>query len=179
MSELRSATGSPVVRTLARFRVPLGFASAIVAVWLAAPTVASLALGGAIAIVGEALRVWAAGHLEKSREVTSSGPYRWFRHPLYVGSSLMGVGMAVAAASLVVAVLVVTYLVATIGSAIRTEEAYLRSQFGDAWNAYRAGTMSVERPFSFERAMRNKEYRAVSGLAVLLLLLAVKALAFP
>ena len=48
--------------------------------------------GSVVAVVGEALRVWAAGHLNKSREVTSSGPYRWFAHPLYVGSSVMGVG---------------------------------------------------------------------------------------
>ena len=41
---------------------------------------------------GEALRMWAAGHLNKSREVTSSGPYRFVAHPLYVGSSMMGAG---------------------------------------------------------------------------------------
>ena len=29
----------------------------------------------------------------KAREVTSSGPYRWFAHPLYVGSSIMGAGL--------------------------------------------------------------------------------------
>ena len=42
--------------------------------------------GGAIAC-GRAKRCgfWAAGHLHKSREVTSSGPYRWLAHPLYVG----------------------------------------------------------------------------------------------
>ncbi len=55
--------------------------------------------GRRCAIAGEALRIWAAGHLNKSREVTSSGPYRWFAHPLYVGSSIMGVGLAVASGS--------------------------------------------------------------------------------
>ena len=39
---------------------------------------------------GEALRIWAAGHLEKGREVTASGPYRWTRHPLYLGSTIIG-----------------------------------------------------------------------------------------
>ena len=33
----------------------------------------------AVAALGEALRIWAAGHLNKSREVTSSGPYRGSR----------------------------------------------------------------------------------------------------
>ena len=37
---------------------------------------ATIAAGMAMAVAGEALRVWAAGHLNKSREVTASGPYR-------------------------------------------------------------------------------------------------------
>ena len=66
--------------------------------WLARPTSRSLAIGGAMALVGEALRIWAAGHLEKGREVTRSGPYRLTRHPLYLGSAIIGVGVAIAAA---------------------------------------------------------------------------------
>ena len=53
--------------------------------WLAQPTPRSLLIGGAIAVAGELLRIWAAGHLEKGREVTRSGPYRLTRHPLYLG----------------------------------------------------------------------------------------------
>ena len=62
-----------MTRLLARFRVALGFGLAAVVLWVATPTWPSLALGGAIALAGEALRLWAAGHLEKSKEVTSSG----------------------------------------------------------------------------------------------------------
>src|SRR5687768_13636173 len=67
---------------LARRRVSLGFVAAIIALVLAQPTWASWRLGLLVALAGEAVRVWAAGHLEKSREVTRSGPYRWMRHPL-------------------------------------------------------------------------------------------------
>ena len=45
-------------------------------------------------MAGECLRLWAAGHLEKSKEVTRSGPYRHTRHPLYLGSSIIGIGIA-------------------------------------------------------------------------------------
>ena len=79
-------TGRAMAR-LARLRVALGFVCGALVLWLAQPTAGSLLAGGAVAVVGEALRIWAAGHLNKSREVTSSGPYRWFAHPLYVGSS--------------------------------------------------------------------------------------------
>src|SRR3954465_11640875 len=110
---------SDVVKTLARYRVRVGFVAAIVAFWLARPTSRSLMLGAAVACIGEVVRVWAAGHLEKGREVTASGPYRVTRHPLYVGSSVIGVGLAIAAARWSVAALVLAYLGLTIGAAIR------------------------------------------------------------
>jgi protein-S-isoprenylcysteine O-methyltransferase Ste14 len=174
------ASAAPWLRWLARARVPLGFACGILVLWLARPTQAAFAIGLPIAALGEALRVWAAGHLEKSREVTTSGPYRWMRHPLYVGSSVMGVGLAIASGSVPVAALVVLYLAATIGAAVRTEEAYLRQLFGGDYDAYRAGRLagSVRRQFSLERALRNKEYRAVIGMLVTIALLAAKMLFF-
>jgi protein-S-isoprenylcysteine O-methyltransferase Ste14 len=79
-----------VIRLLARWRVFLGFVFAAIVLWLATPGPRTFAAGAAIAILGEALRLWAAGHLEKSKEVTQSGPYRYTRHPLYLGSSLIG-----------------------------------------------------------------------------------------
>jgi protein-S-isoprenylcysteine O-methyltransferase Ste14 len=169
------ASSSRILRGIARWRVPLGFLAAAAAFWLARPTRASLLAGGGVAAVGEAIRVWAAGHLEKSREVTSSGPYRWTRHPLYVGSTLIGVGLAIAAADRSVALLVAVYLATTIPSAVRTEEAYLRERFGEEYEAYASGRrLGVARRFSLERVLRNKEYRAVTGLAGGLVILAAK-----
>ena len=78
-----------LARVLARRRVTLGFVFAIAVLYFAAPTRESLLAGAAVGMVGEAIRIWAAGHLEKSREVTTSGPYRFTRHPLYLGSSIM------------------------------------------------------------------------------------------
>jgi protein-S-isoprenylcysteine O-methyltransferase Ste14 len=165
-----------LLRRIARLRVPLGFVFSVLAIWLADPTLRTLQIGGSIAVVGEAIRVWAAGHLEKGREVTSSGPYAFTRHPLYLGSTLIGIGLAVAAASLPVAVLVAAYLGVTLTAAIRTEEAHLTEKFGAAYPDYREGRgPGAARGFSFERAMRNREYRAVVGLLVVLLVLGWKA----
>lgn len=156
---------------LARLRVPLGFVFGALALALARPTPQSLFWGAVVAAAGEALRIWAAGHLEKSREVTASGPYRWVRHPLYAGSTLMGIGLAIASASTIVAVLVGAYLLTMIGAAVRTEDAFLRSRFGDTYDRYRAGTVSGRR-FSLRRAIANREHRAVLGLALALAWLA-------
>lgn len=156
---------------LARVRVPLGFVLSIVVLWLARPTPRGLLFGAVIATAGEAIRVWAAGHLEKSREVTRSGPYQFTRHPLYLGSTIMGAGLAVASQSPWVGLVILVYIVLTIGAAIRREEAFLRRTFGTAYDEYAGGRVDVHRRFSLERAMRNREYRAVLGLAIAFLLL--------
>jgi protein-S-isoprenylcysteine O-methyltransferase Ste14 len=163
---------------LARRRVPLGFICGAVVLWLARPTVRSVAVGLTIACFGEVLRIWAAGHLEKGSEVTRSGPYQLTRHPLYLGSAIVGVGAAVAAQRLSVTILITAYLIFTILSAIRTEEAGMRVSFGDQYDAYaESRAQPVDRRFSVDRAIRNKEYRALAGLVVVATLLAVKALA--
>jgi protein-S-isoprenylcysteine O-methyltransferase Ste14 len=162
---------------LARRRVTLGFMLAAAAVLLAQPTWRSWTAGVVVALIGEFLRVWAAGHLEKSREVTRSGPYRWTRHPLYVGSGVIAVGAVIASRSAVLGVLVAIYLFATLAAAIRTEEAYLRQAFGDSYDRYaRSVAPGMDRGFSIARAIRNREHRAVFGLIGGFGLLALKIL---
>jgi protein-S-isoprenylcysteine O-methyltransferase Ste14 len=160
----------------ARYRVRIGFVAAALVFWLARPCWWSLLIGTIVATVGEAIRIWAAGHLEKGREVTVSGPYRFTRHPLYLGSAVMGVGFAIASASVAVGVLVLVYLAITITPAIRGEERHLTEKFGAAYPSYREGLAPPgDRQFSLRRVLANREYRAVSGLVLALALLAWKA----
>jgi protein-S-isoprenylcysteine O-methyltransferase Ste14 len=164
-----------LTQLLARRRVPLGFIAAAATVVLARPTLQSWIAGLTVACMGEALRVWAAGHLEKSREVTRSGPYRFTRHPLYVGSIVVATGVVLASRSGVIAAIATVYMIATITAAIRTEEAFLRQKFGSAYEEYRtARAEPMDRRFSFSRVMRNREYRAMLGLIVGFALLALK-----
>ena len=160
---------------LARRRVSIGFLVAAAVLVLSAPTWESWRIGLIVALAGEVVRVWAAGHLEKSREVTTSGPYRWIRHPLYAGSSLIAIGVAIASRSAIVAVVAAIYMLATIAAAVRTEEAFLQQAFGDTYDRYRSSAIgSGERRFSLARALRNREHRAVLGLAGGFALLALK-----
>ena len=162
-----------MIARLARLRVPIGFVAGAVAFWLARPTTTSVAAGAAIALPGELLRIWAAGHLNRWREVASSGPYRLMRHPLYVGSSLMGVGFAVAAASWAATALVAAYLTVTLWAAVRFEARELRQQFGADYAAYRQGrgAEAASQRFSLRRVVANREYRALAGLVLGLALL--------
>jgi len=172
-----------VVHTLARLRVTLGFVVGAIVLALARPTARSLAIGLSVAAAGEAIRVWASGHLNKAREVTTSGPYRWVPHPLYVGSSVMGLGLAIACASIPVAVLIVVYLVVTLTAAIKSEEAFLRRTFGDQYDLYRAGQRAKRadssrhppRRFSAAQAIANREHRALLGFLIAALLLVLRS----
>ena len=165
-------------RLLARRRVTLGFVGALVVILLSIPTIATWAAGLVVALIGEAIRFWAAGHLEKGREVTRSGPYRFVRHPLYVGSTIIAGGVALASHSIVVALVIAIYMAVTISAAIRTEEADLRRTFGSTYDDYRASRApAMTRRFSFARAIRNREHRAIVGIALGFAVLALKAAA--
>lgn len=163
------------MKFLARWRVRLGVAAVLAALVLSRPTWQSWTWGFAVALTGEAIRIWAAGHLEKSREVTRSGPYRWLQHPLYAGSAVIAAGVVIASRSPAVGALATVYMAATITAAVRTEAAALRAAFGGAYDDYRASRGApMARRFSAARAMRNHEYRAAIGVLVGFALLALR-----
>jgi protein-S-isoprenylcysteine O-methyltransferase Ste14 len=164
-----------IAAALARKRVTLGFVCGALVLWLAQPTGKTLVIGACVAACGEATRLWAAGHVEKNREVTRSGPYRWIRHPLYLGSSVLALGVAIASASLVVAVIIAIYVGATFPAAILAEERHLREKFGGAYDAYAdSQSIPMARAFSVARARLNREHHTVAGLVIGFALLALK-----
>jgi protein-S-isoprenylcysteine O-methyltransferase Ste14 len=164
-----------IARSIARVRVPLGFGCGVAALWLAHPTWASLAAGVSLAAAGESIRVLAAGHLEKGREVTRSGPYRFVGHPLYLGSAVIGAGIALASRSLIVIVMAALYLGIAFGASVYSEEAEMRAKFGREYIEFRAVSAGdAERRFSLARAVRNGEHRTVAGLAAAVILLTLK-----
>ncbi|HNX19257.1 MAG TPA: methyltransferase [Acidobacteriota bacterium] len=64
---------------------------------LSKPTLVAVVVGAPIALLGEAVRCWAAGHLHKTEKLITSGPYRFTRNPLYLGRLLLLTGFGIAA----------------------------------------------------------------------------------
>ncbi len=127
-----SAPASPPItwsRIARRIRVPLGFGFAAFYLWRARPSWTSLAVGAVIALLGIFIRAVASGHVEKNRVLATSGPYAYVRNPLYLGSIIIGVGFTIAARDLWVLIAIVLLFVAIYVPVIRSEEAFLRSQF--------------------------------------------------
>lgn len=125
-------------------------------------------------VLGLLCRSWAAGTLRKNRELATTGPYQWVRHPLYFGSLLMLVGFCVLIGSpwnfvLGLGPLAIAYLYA-----IRREERHVASIFGDEWRDYAARTpllipwslpRSWSSNWSWQQWYLNGEYNAYLGAA--------------
>jgi protein-S-isoprenylcysteine O-methyltransferase Ste14 len=159
-------------------RVPVGFAFAVLYLWLARPTPASIAVGAAIIAAGLWLRALASGHVRKNTELTTTGPYAYTRNPLYLGSAILGAGFAVAARSLWVAGLLVVMFVALYLPVVISEEAYLRAHFPEFSEYARRVPRFLPRlqaqsggSFSRELYLKHREYNAVLGAAGMLVAL--------
>ena len=179
-----------------RWRVPLGFACAAVFIVLARPDRRSLAIGGAVALVGLLIRAWASGHIRKNARLAVSGPYAHTRNPLYLGSFILGLGFTVAASSSLLLLLLLGGLFAALFLGIywpvmRVEAATLAEMFGEEYDAYaKAVPLLFPRPTPYRPGgpaaaaaakfdpslyMRYREYRAALGLVVAWCVLWLKA----
>lgn len=49
-------------------------------------------VGIPLIILGEAIRIWSHGYIEKIKELATEGPYAYVRNPLYTGNFLVGLG---------------------------------------------------------------------------------------
>jgi protein-S-isoprenylcysteine O-methyltransferase Ste14 len=168
----------------ARWRVPLGFALGAAYLIFCQPTLRLLLAGAVVGSAGLVLRAWSAGCLEKNRRLATSGPYAYTRNPLYLGSSLLGLGFAVAGGSWILGAAFLLLFVAVYRPVILREETYLRKEFGDAYNQYaevvplfmpKIGRRSSgQDKFRWDLYRRNHEYEAALGYVAGILFLALK-----
>jgi protein-S-isoprenylcysteine O-methyltransferase Ste14 len=170
----------------ARWRVRLGYPLAAIVLWLARPSPRSILAGAMIGAVGLWIRALAAGHLHKQQVLTVTGPYAYTRNPLYLGSLVLIVGVAVATHSVASAVILFAYFALFYSFVMRREERELYQHHGSAFQEY-ARTVPLFFPrvasakasadsattFSFRQYKKNREYRAVIGFSLLLFVFVV------
>jgi len=171
---------------LSRLRVPLGYVVGVLVALLARPRLMSVAAGMALALCGEALRIWASGHIEKTERLATGGPYAHTRNPLYLGSALMGLGVAVASASVLAGLAVSAYFAVWYPAVIREESAFLAARFPEEYGAWARDVpafLPVLHPsgprasrFDWGRVRTNREWRTAAALPVAAALLTWGAL---
>ena len=162
----------PYADAVARLRVPFGFVMVAAFLWFSDPTALSLAVGVPVSILGLALRAWAAGHLEKNRDLAQSGPYAWVRNPLYLGTLTVAAGCAIAARRWELGLLFAVVFGLVYLPAVELEEQHLRRLF-PAFEDYArrvprliprlAAAEGAGRPFAYAIYRRNREYEALAG----------------
>lgn len=177
----------------AHHRVHVGIFFALFYVAFSRPDAVRLLPGALLVAVGEGIRVWACGYLVRNEELTRDGPYRLVRHPLYLGTLLIGTGLGVLAQYgwLWVTFFAVLYLGFYL-PAMYIEELRLQSLFGAEYQEYmeevprllpRPGRPPewpddehrAPRQFSWDQAQkRNREMRTVVVMAALIVLQTVK-----
>ena len=171
----------PYADLVARLRVPSGFLIVAVFAWFSDPSPRSLLYGLPIAVLGLALRAWAAGCLAKNRELATGGPYAYTRNPLYLGTLLVAAGLAVASRGIGLGVLFAVVFFFVYLPAIQLEEQHLRRLFPEyaryaervpaLWPRLRPLRSKNPNPFRTELYLLNKEFNAGAGFAAGMLFL--------
>ncbi|MFU8856516.1 MAG: methyltransferase family protein [Deferrisomatales bacterium] len=123
-------------RNVVRRRVQWGFGAGAVFLLFASPSAASVFWGFWVALVGAALRTWASGTIVKNEELTTDGPYRLTRNPLYVGNFLIGLGVAVMGGRLLLVALFLLLFLPVYHALVRKEEKRLSERYEEAFFAY-------------------------------------------
>ncbi len=154
--------------------------------WFAAPTLRTYLAGGAVALVGIAIRAWAAGTVQKNLRLATAGPYAFVRHPLYLGGLLIGLGLTLAGGHWIWPTTFLLFYVRMYSATIGYEEERLERLFGDDFVAYRARVPrllprllpapsgSLKGGFTLAQYISNGEWNVLLGVGAGLGLLAGK-----
>ncbi len=134
-------------------------------------------------IAGAVVRIMASGTIRKNEVISSTGPYRMCRHPLYLGSLLISLGFVITSRSIPVLAYFLVFFPLAYVPTILVEERLLTRKFGDAYVLYRKQTppfipaiRKVDlRDFSWAQVRKNKEYTNWFVILVLLSAALIKA----
>lgn len=163
--------------------MPVGFAFTVLYFWAARPRIWSLAVGAVIAAAGLVVRAVASGHVTKNEALTMSGPYAYVRNPLYLGSTIIATGFAVAARSLWIAIAMIVIFIIIYLPVIRSEEAFLKSKFPEFDDYVQHVPRLLPRSarygaagsfFSWDLYRKHREYNAVIGAVLMISVLVAK-----
>lgn len=174
MSARRYWFPKPYADRVAKLRVAAGFVLVVAFLYFADPSTRSLSIGGSIAFGGLLLRAWAAGHLEKNRQLAVSGPYGYLRNPLYLGTLIVAAGFVMASRRWELGLLFVLVFGGVYLPVIELEEQHLRKLFL-SYEDYASRVPLLfprwKRPgnprrFAWRLYLVNQEYQAALGFAV-------------
>lgn len=150
-------------RTTFTWIVPVGLLVATYFKGRWSPT--AVAVGIVLLVLGEMVRFWAAGTIQKDNTIATTGPYAFVRNPLYFGSLLLAAGFTAISGLGLIAWLVVIGLFSLFHlAAIVYEERFLRTKFGEPYEQYlRTVPRLIPRPFPVRAGTESAATVSYSG----------------
>ena len=137
--------------------------------WMSHPTVGILrwlglaAMWGGVAVVFWAH--WSLGEnfspsVGKGRTLVTDGPYRWIRHPMYVGYIVLFAGVWLVTGQWVIALFAELILLSLVAWRLPIEERLLAERFGEGYQVY---AQQTPRFFPGARSRKATPSKAPSG----------------
>ena len=99
--------------------------------------------GTGFAALGILIRLWASGHVKKDKQLATTGPYGYVRHPLYVGNHLITLGFCLASGLWWSVVAWAAIALVFYPGTIAHEDEVLHRLFGKTWEVWRARTRAL------------------------------------
>jgi len=136
-------------------------------------------------IVGLLLRVWANGYAVKLDKLTTSGPYGYIRHPLYLGTMFLVIGFVIMLKIYYIGALFFILMAIVYYRTIKKEEVMLEEKFKDAFLGYKKKVPAVfpkiihyregeKWSFSFKRLIKSQEYKTFLWVIIVMIIFHLK-----
>ena len=174
---------SNIITFLVRYRVRISFFFAFFYFIAVKPSQKLFIPGIIIIFFGELLRTWSSGYIKKNSHLTTTGPYSVIRNPLYLGNLIIGLGFAIISNSILwILIFLLSFFIIYV-NLIKKEEIKLSELFGDEFSQYKIKVPMLIPNFkniklngSFEKQLllEHKEWKAWSGIIILLVILYIK-----
>lgn len=135
-----------------------------------------------LVLVGQAVRIWAAGYLVKLHSLITAGPFALCRNPLYVGSFIGSLGYFIMCGRLDLGIAGVILFWTFHGGAVLYEERLLREKHGQQFEDYCRATgrfvpkscgLAGDGEFSWKMVLHNREHRSAAGMLILVVVFGV------
>lgn len=170
-----------------RYRSFVGMVALVVVLYLSEPSAISIGIGFFFIVFGMAFRAWSAGYISKNKELATKGPYELTRNPLYFGSFLLGLGIAIGGDNLYSYLIFLVYYFSFFPFLMIIEHRRLKKQFGEKYkkwyktsNSFFPKIKKVKQfNFNISYYMKNKEYKGLYFSFFIIAIYILKVLKIP
>ena len=176
--------GTGFFLNISKKRTTFGWLFFVIVVVVGRGDKTNIIAAGPFLLIGLFLRCLAAGTIKKNEVLTTSGPYKFCRHPLYLGSFFIATGLVIASAHPLTFVYFIILFPMTYIPAMFSEEKFLQSRFGNAYLDYKKKVpmllpkvlrINLVENFSWRQLLKNEEYLNIVAVFAVIIILLIKA----